>query len=151
MSNSFYDIVETSADGQEVSFKQFEGKVVYGVNVASECGYTESGYDLLSRLSKIVGVEVLVFPCNQFGAQEPGSDAEVQTFCATKGVEGAHVFAKADVNGDNARPTYQTLREIAGLGKVKWNFMGRFIVTKDGEIILPPTDEEAWDTVQSLL
>jgi len=82
---------------------------------------------------------------------EPGSDAEVQTFCATKGVEGAHVFSKGDVNGDNARPTYQTLREIAGLGKVKWNFMGRFVVTKDGEIILPPTDEEAWDTVQSLL
>lgn len=118
---------------------------------------------------------MLVFPCNQFGAQgtitrfldrkilsntsqlypayciEPGSDAEVQTFCATKGVEGAHVFSKADVNGDHTRPTYQTLRDIAGLGKVKWNFMGRFVVSRDGNIMLPPTDEEAWDTVQSLL
>jgi len=82
---------------------------------------------------------------------EPGSDAEVETFCATKGVQGAHVFTKADVNGENARPTYRTLRAVAGLGNVKWNFMGRFVVDKEGNIVLPPTDEAAFDTVKSLV
>ena len=75
----------------------------------------------------------------------------METFCATKGVQGAHVFTKADVNGDNSRPTYQALRAIAGLGKVKWNFMGRFVVDKTGNIILPPTDEAVLETVQTLL
>ena len=69
---SFYEITEIDAHGNAVSFEQFRGKVVYGVNVASECGYTASGYALLARLSKLkdLGVEVALFPCNQFGAQE---------------------------------------------------------------------------------
>lgn len=69
---SFYDITEIDAHGNAVSFEQFRGKVVYGVNVASKCGYTASGYALLARLSKLkdLGVEVALFPCNQFGAQE---------------------------------------------------------------------------------
>ena len=61
------------------------------------------------------------------------------------------MFTKADVNGENARPTYRTLRAVAGLGNVKWNFMGRFVVDKEGNIVLPPTDEAAFDAVKSLL
>ena len=68
-----------------VNFDKFKGKVVYGVNVASKCGYTASGYDLLSKIAKMPNVEVAIFPCNQFGGQEPGSDAEVANFCALKG------------------------------------------------------------------
>lgn len=130
--NSFYDIVETDATGKEVSFSKFKGKVVYGVNVATKCGYTASGYALLSKIAKIDGAEVLLFPCNQFGGQEPGTDKEVADFCALKGVQGANVFTKADVNGPNTRPTYKFLKEKKILGDVAWNFAGKFIVDKEG-------------------
>jgi glutathione peroxidase-family protein len=123
--SSFYDITEKNAKGDAVSFASFKGKVVYGVNVASKCGYTSSGYDLLKKLSAKEGVEVALFPCNQFGAQEPGSDAEVASFCALKGVEGANVFTKGDVNGPNTRPTYKFLKEKGILGDVAWNFAVR--------------------------
>jgi glutathione peroxidase len=103
MASTFYDISEKAADGKTVNFDQFRGKVVYGVNVASKCGYTASGYALLSKIAKLKAdgkpVEVLIFPCNQFGAQEPGTDAEVANFCALKGVPNATVLTKADVNG----------------------------------------------------
>lgn len=127
---SFYDIVEKNSLGKDVSFEKFKGKVliramsslytyavsdnttflsdnqvVYGVNVASRCGYTAEGYSLLSRIAalKDSGVEVAIFPCNQFGAQEPGTDEEINTFCAVKGVKDANVFTKGDVNGANTR------------------------------------------------
>ena len=108
---SFYDLIERDAAGNEVSFAKFRGKVCYGVNVASRCGFTTSGYALLSKIAKIDGAEVLLFPCNQFGGQEPGTDAEISEFCARKGVEGANVFTKADVNGPETRPTYRFLRD----------------------------------------
>jgi glutathione peroxidase len=135
--SSFYEIVEKDATGRDVSFSKFKGKVVYGVNVASKCGYTASGYALLSKLSalKDKGVEVALFPCNQFGAQEPGSDAEVASFCALKGVKDANVFTKADVNGPNTRPTYKYLREKGVVSNVAWNFAGKFIVDKDGNVL----------------
>mmetsp|Transcript_12052 Transcript_12052/g.17376 ORF Transcript_12052/g.17376 Transcript_12052/m.17376 type:complete len:165 (+) Transcript_12052:92-586(+) len=85
MTSSFYDIVEKDANGEAVKFDKFKGKVLYGVNVASKCGYTASGYALLSKVSKIPGVEVALFPCNQFLGQEPGSDADVANFCVLKG------------------------------------------------------------------
>jgi hypothetical protein len=85
MASNFYDIVEKDANGQMVKFDKFKGKVVYGVNVASKCGYTASGYSLLSKVSKMPGVEVALFPCNQFLGQEPGSDADVANFCVMKG------------------------------------------------------------------
>lgn len=75
----------------------------------------------------------------------------MQTFCAAKGVQGAHVFTKLDVNGPDTRPVYQTVRALTGLGKVKWNFMGKFIVDKQGNVTLPASDEEVVSTVQSLL
>mmetsp|Transcript_31718 Transcript_31718/g.45670 ORF Transcript_31718/g.45670 Transcript_31718/m.45670 type:complete len:181 (-) Transcript_31718:140-682(-) len=134
LATNFYDITEKDASGKDFSFSNFKGKVVYGVNVASKCGYTASGYALLSRIAalKEKGVEVAIFPCNQFGGQEPGSDAEVASFCALKGVKDANVFTKGDVNGANTRPTYKFLKEKGILGDVAWNFAGKFLVDKDG-------------------
>ena len=118
-----------------MSFEQFKGKVVYGVNVASKCGYTKSGYELLEKISKMVNVEVLLFPCNQFGGQEPGSDAEIEQFCALKNVQGATVFTKGDVNGADTRDTYKLVKDELKMGDVAWNFAGKFIVDKEGKIL----------------
>lgn len=81
---------------------------------------------------------------------EPGTDAEIKAFCEAKGVQNAHVFTKADVNGDNTRATYRVLRS-AGLGEVPWNFEGRFVVDKQGNILLPESDEKVVELVTSLL
>jgi len=78
------------------------------------------------------GVEVALFPCNQFGGQEPGTDTQVVEFCTLKGVKDANVFTKADVNGPSTRPTYKFLKEKGVLGDVAWNFAGKFIVDKEG-------------------
>ena len=118
-----------------MSFEQFKGKVVYGVNVASKCGYTKSGYELLEKISKMDNVEVLLFPCNQFGGQEPGSDAEIEQFCALKNVQGATVFTKGDVNGADTRDTYKLVKDELKMGDVAWNFAGKFIVDKEGKIL----------------
>lgn len=142
---SFYDIVEKDANGNEIKFgDKFKGKVVYGVNVASKCGYTASGYALISKLSalKSKGVEVALFPCNQFLGQEPGSDKEIAEFCALKGVKDATVFTKADVNGPNTRPTYKYLKEKGVLSNVAWNFAGKFLVDKQGNV-LPVKSEKS--------
>lgn len=132
---SFYDIIETDSRGNEVSFEKYRGKVVYGVNVASECGDTDAGYELISKISllKDRGVEVALFPCNQFGGQEPGSDSQIESFCKVRRVQGATVYTKADVNGPDTRPTYRFLREKGVFhGDISWNFVGRFVVDKEG-------------------
>eukprot|EP01035_Chromulina_nebulosa_P025367 gene25367-33112_t len=136
MATSFYDIIEKDANGNDFPLSQFKGKVVYGVNVASKCGYTASGYALISKLAalKEKGVEVALFPCNQFGGQEPGTETEIAEFCALKGVKGATLFKKGDVNGANTRPTYKYLRDNGVLGNVAWNFAGKFIVDKEGNV-----------------
>ena len=131
----FYSLREKDTQGNEVSFEKFKGKVVYGVNVASKCGYTKSGYELLEKISKMDDVEVLLFPCNQFGGQEPGSDAEIEQFCALKNVQGATVFTKGDVNGDNTRDTYKLVKNELKMGDIAWNFAGKFIVDKNGKIL----------------
>ena len=131
----FYSLREKDTQGNEVSFEKFKGKVVYGVNVASKCGYTKSGYELLEKISKMDDVEVLLFPCNQFGGQEPGSDAEIEQFCALKNVQGATVFTKGDVNGDNTRDTYKLVKNELKMGDIAWNFAGKFIVDKKGKIL----------------
>mmetsp|Transcript_29288 Transcript_29288/g.29654 ORF Transcript_29288/g.29654 Transcript_29288/m.29654 type:complete len:152 (-) Transcript_29288:133-588(-) len=131
---SFYDIIEKRADGSDISFSDFSGKVVYGVNVASECGKTAAGYNFISKVLGIDGVVVVLFPCNQFGGQEPGSNAEICSFIESKGSAGAIVLDKADVNGPNTRPTYNFLKSTAGMPEVRWNFAGKFLVDKTGNI-----------------
>lgn len=133
--SSFYDLREQDAKGNIVQFEKFKNKVVYGVNVASKCGYTKSGYELLEQIAKIDGVEVLLFPCNQFGGQEPGTDSEIEQFCALKNVEGANVFTKGDVNGPQTRETYKFIKEELKMGDVAWNFAGKFIVDKNGRVM----------------
>lgn len=154
MANSFYDITEKGADGKDIAFSNFRGKVVYGVNVASKCGYTASGYALLSKIAKLKAegkpVEVLVFPCNQFGAQEPGTDQEVANFCALKGVPNATVLTKADVNGPQTRPTYKFLKEKKIFGDIAWNFAGKFIIDKDGNPLPVKSDGEVEKLVTDL-
>ena len=114
----FYDIVEKDAEGKDVSFSKFKGKVIYGVNIASLCGLTESGFKLINKVAKIEGVEVLLFPCNQFLGQMPGSSMEAANFCMKKGANGTHVFAIADVNGAHTRPTYKFMKEKSILSHV---------------------------------
>ncbi len=176
---NMHDFAATSADGAEVSLADYAGKVVLVVNVASKCGLTPQ-YDGLEAMYRDLhgrGLEVLGFPCNQFGGQEPGSDAEIQQFCTATYDVTFPVLGKVDVNGPDAHPLYRYLREQApgdfgpqygefytaissmrpdadGTDEVKWNFT-KFLVGRDGEVIkrYEPvlTPEEIKDDVASHL
>ena len=148
---SFYEIVEKDNTGKDVKFDKFKGKVVYGVNVASKCGYTSSGYKLLEKISAMDGVEVALFPCNQFGGQEPGSSKEIESFCAMKNVKGANIFEKADVNGPTTRPAYKFLKENKVLaGDVAWNFAGKFLVDKEGKVTPVKSEKDLLASIEKL-
>ncbi|KAH9760296.1 putative glutathione peroxidase 7 [Citrus sinensis] len=133
-------------DGKDVPLSKFKGKVLLIVNVASRCGLTPSNYSELSHLYekyKTQGFEILAFPCNQFGGQEPGSNPEIKEFACTRFKAEFPIFDKVDVNGPNTAPVYQFLKSSAGgfLGDlVKWNFE-KFLVDKNGKVIerYPPT------------
>jgi glutathione peroxidase len=128
-----------SLDGQDVDLSKYKGKVVLVVNVASECGLTGQ-YKPLQRLHekyKDEGFVVLGFPCNQFGSQEPGSAEEIKTFCTQNYGVTFDMFAKVDVNGENAAPLFKTLTATptkpAGPGKISWNFE-KFLIGRDGQV-----------------
>ena len=127
-------LAETDSKGNPFKLEQLKGKVVYGVNVATKCGYTAAGYKLLERIAalKDKGVEIMILPCNQFGGQEPGTQEEIESFCAIKNVKGANIFMKADVNGPKTRPIYKYLKSKGILKDVAWNFAGKFIIDKEG-------------------
>lgn len=119
---SFYEIKEKDINGVVIDFSQFEGKVVYIVNVASYCGYTERNYQLINQLTAKYankGLEVVVFPCNQFGAQEPGNGQEITTFAKSKGFSGI-IMSKGDVNGDKTRPTFKFLKDRTAKNYITW-------------------------------
>lgn len=126
--------------GATRSLSEFAGKTVLIVNVASACGYTPqyAGLESLYRKFKDRGVVVLGFPCNQFGAQEPGSEAEINEFCTSKYDVTFPLFSKVDVNGDDAHPLFKWLKSekagIFGTGAIKWNFT-KFLVGPDGHVI----------------
>lgn len=137
--SSIYDFTVTSIDGDEVNMSQFKGKSLLIVNVASECGFTNQ-YEGLQKLYndyKEKGFEVLGFPCNQFGGQEPGTDQEVKDFCSTKFNVSFPMFSKVDVNGKNAHPLFQFLKQnspgVLGSEAIKWNFT-KFLVDSEGNI-----------------
>lgn len=138
MSN-FFDFKAKTSSG-EFDLKQLTGKVCLVVNVASKCGFTPQykGLEELYQTFKDQGFEVLAFPCNQFGGQEPGSDSEIQEFCDLTYKTTFKIFSKVDVNGDNADPIFAYLKKEApgllGSEAVKWNFT-KFLVGKDGEVI----------------
>ncbi|GAA0199578.1 glutathione peroxidase [Kangiella japonica] len=137
---TIYDYSAVLNNGQEVSLKDYQGKVLLIVNTASACGFTPQ-YEGLEKLYQEFsgqGLEVLAFPCNQFGKQESGSDDEIKNFCDLNFNISFPLFQKVDVNGDKAHPLYQHLKKEAtgllGSQKIKWNFT-KFLVDKDGKVI----------------
>lgn len=143
---SIYDYTVKDIDSKDVPLSKFKGKVLLIVNVASKCGLTQSNYSELSHIYekyKTQGFEILAFPCNQFGGQEPGSNPEIKQFACTRFKAEFPIFDKVDVNGPNTAPIYQFLKSSAGgfLGDlVKWNFE-KFLVDKNGKVVerYPPT------------
>jgi glutathione peroxidase len=133
-----YDFTAKSLAGEDVSLKQFEGKVLLIVNTASKCGFTPQyqGLEALHRELSPRGFAVLGFPCNQFGAQEPGDAREIAEFCEKKYDVSFPLFEKIDVNGANAHPLYNYLKgEKSGLlgSAIKWNFT-KFLVDRSGRV-----------------
>ena len=136
---SLGDFSATSIDGKPVDLSDYEGKVVLVVNTASQCGFTPQYQGLQALYDEYAdqGFAVLGFPCDQFGHQEPGDEDEIASFCERNFGVTFPLFAKIDVNGDDAHPLYQWLKkEQGGLlgGKIKWNFT-KYLVGKDGQVI----------------
>ena len=151
--STLHDFQAPTIRGDECALSNFSGKVCLVVNVASACGLTPQ-YDGLQRLYdeyRERGLEVLGFPCNQFGAQEPGSEEEIAKFCETNYGVTFPLFSKVDVNGDGAHPVYAWLTaedtSPDGAGDIAWNF-AKFLVDRDGRVIArfaPPTEPCAAD------
>ena len=139
MSN-VYDFTASSLDGKPVSLRDYSGKVLLIVNTASKCGFTPQyeGLEALYQKYRDRGLEVLGFPCNQFGAQEPGSAEEIGSFCHKNYGVSFPMFEKIDVNGDGAHPLYRWLKSSAkgllGSEGIKWNFT-KFLVDRNGNVI----------------
>lgn len=135
MTNTVYDFTVKSIDGKEVNLADYQGKTLIFVNVASQCGLTPQYADLQAFYEsyKDKGVEVLGFPANNFGAQEPGTDAEIQTFCTTNYGVTFPMFSKISVKGEDQHPLYQYLTQEAQTD-VTWNFQ-KFIVDKNGKVV----------------
>lgn len=134
------DLTVRAADGSDVALSEYAGQVLLIVNTASKCGFTPqyTGLEELHRRFGTRGFEVLAFPCNQFGAQEPGDAAEIANFCSLTYDVTFPVFAKVDVNGDDAAPIFQHLKKaqkgVLGTEAIKWNFT-KFLVNRDGEVV----------------
>ncbi len=127
-------------DGKKVDLEDYEGNVVLIVNTASECGLTPqyAGLEKLYKSYKDKGFVILGFPCNQFGSQEPGSDAEIKKFCTTRFNVSFPMFSKIEVNGEDATPIYKYLTEKdvdpAGKGPISWNFE-KFLIDREGNLV----------------
>lgn len=135
-----YDVEVTTIEGKQIKLALYQGKVILIVNVASQCGFTGQ-YDGLEELYRKYGDQGLVilgFPCNQFGAQEPGSEEEIMNFCRLNYGVTFPMFAKIDVNGPNVDPLYILLKKerpgFLGSGAIKWNFT-KFLVDRNGNIV----------------
>ncbi len=174
-----HDFSVKTADGGSKELRDYAGQVLLIVNVASQCGLTPQyeGLEALYRDDKDRGLMILGFPCNQFGAQEPGSNEEIQTFCSTNYSVTFPVFGKLEVNGDDADPLYSYLRgeapgelgpehgflyeyirdnrpETLGTDEIKWNFT-KFLIDRDGNVLRryepSVTPEEIRPDLESLL
>ncbi|XP_031393711.1 probable phospholipid hydroperoxide glutathione peroxidase [Punica granatum] len=137
---SVHDFVVKDARGNDVDLSTYKGKVLLIVNVASQCGLTNSNYTELAKLYekyKDQGLEILAFPCNQFGAQEPGTNEQILEFACTRFKAEYPIFDKVNVNGENTAPLYKFLKSSKGglLGdSIKWNF-SKFLVDKEGHVV----------------
>lgn len=143
LKGSVYDFSARLLDGQEAHLEAFRGKVLLIVNTASKCGFTPqyAGLEELYRTHKEQGFEVLGFPCNQFGGQEPGSAGEIEAFCTEKYDVSFPIFEKIEVNGADAHPLYRYLKEckpgllgLIGASGIKWNFT-KFLVDRKGKVV----------------
>ncbi len=140
MNEALYDIDLTTIDGTRQRMDHYRGRTLLVVNVASACGYTPqyAGLERLYRKHKDKGLVVLAFPSNQFGRQEPGTDAEIKAFCAGKYDVTFPMFAKTRVNGDSAHPLFKLLKSARkgwfGIGAIPWNFT-KFLIDREGNVV----------------
>ena len=143
-----YDFSAVDIDGHDQALADYRGKVLLVVNVASKCGFTPqyAGLQKLWETYRDRGLVILGFPCDQFGHQEPGDEAEIRNFCSLTYDVDFPMFAKVDVNGGKAHPLWNWLKEqksgLLGIGAIKWNF-SKFLVGRDGRVIAryAPTDK----------
>jgi glutathione peroxidase len=143
-----YDFSATDIDGQPRPLADYRGKVLLIVNVASKCGFTPqyTGLEKLWQDYRARGLVVLGFPCDQFGNQEPGNEAEIKEFCSLTYEVDFPMFAKVDVNGAAAHPLWKWLKDekggLLGIDAIKWNFT-KFLVGRDGSVLkrYAPTDK----------
>ncbi|TGD75437.1 glutathione peroxidase [Mangrovimicrobium sediminis] len=150
MPGSVYDFTCRTMSGEEKPLADFKGKVLLIVNTASKCGFTPQfeGLESLYEQYRDRGLEVLGFPCNQFGKQDPGSDSEIQEFCQLNYGVSFPMFSKIDVNGSTADPLYDFLKKAApgklGTKAIKWNFT-KFLVDSEGNVVrrYAPLDKPA--------
>ena len=160
MSQTLYDFTAQRLNGEPQTLDAYRGKVVLIVNTASQCGFTPqyAGLEELYRRFKDQGFVVLGFPCNQFGAQEPGDAEAIGQFCQTRFDVSFPLFAKIDVNGDNTHPLYTWLKHeaagILGTEAIKWNFT-KFLINREGKVIdryAPATrPDELAEAIEALL
>ncbi len=137
---SLYDFTVEDIDGRPRALEGFRGKVLLIVNVASKCGFTPQyeGLEKLYRAHRDEGFEVLAFPCDQFGHQEPGDAEEIRNFCSLNYDVSFPLFAKIEVNGPDADPLYRWLKSekagFLGTEAIKWNFT-KFLIDRDGRVV----------------
>jgi glutathione peroxidase len=140
MSQSVFDFSATTGSGNQRPLSEYEGKVLLVVNTASKCGFTPQfeGLEELYNKYHDQGLEILGFPCNQFGKQDPGSNDEIQEFCQLNYGVSFPMFGKIEVNGSATDPLYQHLKKEApgalGTRAIKWNFT-KFLIGRDGQVI----------------
>ncbi len=142
-----YDFSARDIDGNDKPLADYRGKALLIVNVASKCGFTPqyTGLEAMYRSFHDKGLEILAFPCDQFGHQEPGNELEIRNFCTLTYDVSFPLFAKLDVNGAEAHPLYQWLKKeksgLLGIGAIKWNFT-KFLVDREGQVVkrYAPTD-----------
>ena len=157
-----HDFSHRTIDGEERSLREYAGKALLVVNVASKCGLTPqySGLEELYRGTKERGLIVLGFPCNQFAGQEPGSEAEIKTFCSTTYDVTFPLFAKLEVNGEGRHPLYGWLTaqdtRPDGPGDIRWNF-AKFVLDREGNLVArfapttAPASEGVLDAIERAL
>ncbi|MBE0570431.1 MAG: glutathione peroxidase [Ignavibacteriaceae bacterium] len=158
--NNINDISVLDMESNEINLSDYNGKVLMIVNVASECGYTKQYAGLQEIYEKYnpKGFEILAFPCNDFGGQEPGNNEQIQNFCSSKFGVTFKLFDKIKVLGEDKSPLYDRLinNSVTEKGDIKWNFE-KFIISKEGKIVnrfrtkVEPTREEVISAIESEL
>jgi len=160
LTDNINNITVLDMNNKEVNLSSYNGKVLLIVNVASECGNTPqyTGLEKIYKEFKPQGFEILAFPCNDFGGQEPGTNEEIKNFCTTNYGVTFKLFDKIKVLGPDKSPLYAVLTEnsVTGKGDVKWNFE-KFLIDKDGKIVakfgnkVQPTSEEVVSAIEEQL